>query len=70
MIYVIDGLWIDLAANGYSHIEVEVDGNVSFENARRMRQAGADIFVAGTSSIFKKGEEVYTLIQELRTYVE
>ena len=37
---------------GYKHIEIEVDGNVSFENAKRMRDAGANIFVAGTSSVF------------------
>lgn len=34
--------------------EIEVDGNVSFENARKMRLAGADIFVAGTSCMFRK----------------
>ncbi len=38
--------------NGYSSIEIEVDGNVSFENAKRMKNAGANIFVVGTSSIF------------------
>jgi len=42
--------WLD--ENGYSNIDIEADGNVSFENARRMREAGADIFVAGSSSIF------------------
>jgi ribulose-phosphate 3-epimerase len=35
-------------------IEIEVDGNVSFENAPKMRAAGADIFVTGTSSFFNK----------------
>ncbi len=39
--------------SGYPEIEIEVDGNVSFENARKMSDAGANIFVAGTSSIFK-----------------
>lgn len=43
-----------LDKNGYSHIEIEVDGNVSFENAKLMSEAGANIFVAGTSSIFSK----------------
>ena len=37
---------------GRTDVEIEVDGNVSFPNARLMRDAGADIFVAGTSSIF------------------
>ncbi|MBO5069718.1 MAG: ribulose-phosphate 3-epimerase, partial [Roseburia sp.] len=40
-----------LDVNGYSQVEIEVDGNVSFENAKKMRAAGADIFVAGTSSV-------------------
>ena len=37
---------------GFSHVELEVDGNVSFPNAEKMRAAGANIFVAGTSSVF------------------
>ena len=36
----------------FSHVELEVDGNVSFPNAEKMRAAGANIFVAGTSSVF------------------
>jgi len=39
----------------YPEIEIEADGNVSFENAVKMRKAGTDIFVAGSSSIFAKG---------------
>lgn len=34
---------------------IEVDGNVSFEHAAQMREAGADIFVGGSSSVFFKG---------------
>jgi ribulose-phosphate 3-epimerase len=33
-------------------IPIEVDGNVSFENIPKMVAAGADILVAGTSSLF------------------
>lgn len=40
------------------HVEIEVDGNVSFENAKRMSQAGANIFVAGSSSVFSPGQSV------------
>ena len=36
------------------NISIEVDGNVSFENIPRMVAAGADILVAGTSSLFSK----------------
>jgi ribulose-phosphate 3-epimerase len=35
-----------------ANIPIEVDGNVSFEKIPRMVAAGADILVAGTSSIF------------------
>ena len=34
-----------LDENGYPDLEIEVDGNVSFENAEKMRQAGATMFV-------------------------
>lgn len=37
---------------GRKDARIEVDGNVSYENAVLMSNAGADIFVAGTSSIF------------------
>jgi ribulose-phosphate 3-epimerase len=43
-----------LIDSGHPDVEIEVDGNVSFENARKMREAGADIFVAGSSSVFIK----------------
>jgi len=36
-------------------IILQVDGNVSFENARKMAARGADCFVAGSSSVFKEG---------------
>lgn len=39
-------------------IPIEVDGNVSLENARRMRAAGADIFVGGTSSVFMPAQSI------------
>lgn len=43
---------------GHPGISIEVDGNVSFENATKMRAAGADIFVAGSSSVFAPGAGV------------
>jgi ribulose-phosphate 3-epimerase len=55
-----------LMENGYTEIEIEVDGNVSFENARRMREAGADIFVAGTSSLFKRDGDILDSTIKLR----
>lgn len=46
--------------------EIEADGNVSFENAKKMRDAGADIFVAGTSSIFNSNMERYDAASKLK----
>lgn len=44
-----------LDERGRSDIQIEVDGNVSFENIPAMVAAGGDILVAGTSSIFNSG---------------
>lgn len=55
-----------LDERGYSNIEIEVDGNVSFENARLLSDAGANIFVAGTSSVFHKDYTLEGAIEELR----
>ena len=37
------------------NVAIEVDGNISVENARKLHGAGAKIFVLGTSAIFGKG---------------
>lgn len=42
-----------LSEMGKEDIEVEVDGNITPENAEKLSLLGADIFVAGSSSIFK-----------------
>lgn len=59
-----------LAAHGREDVLIEVDGNVNFPNAERMRKAGADIFVAGTSSIFNPSAPLEELIAKLRSVVE
>lgn len=60
--------YLDIA--GYEHIDIEVDGNVSFENARKMSDAGADIFVAGTSSVFNKNWSLSDGVRKLRKSIE
>ena len=55
---------------GYEHIEIEVDGNVSFENAKLMSEAGANIFVAGTSSVFFKDASLSENVVKLRKIIE
>lgn len=55
-----------LDRNGYKKMPIEVDGNVSFENAPRMRKSGADIFVAGTSSVYSKDMTLADGIDKMR----
>ena len=55
-----------LDENRMQRTRVEVDGNVSFQNAPLMRRAGADIFVCGTSSIFSKSATITENINLLR----
>jgi ribulose-phosphate 3-epimerase len=47
-------------------LEIEVDGNVSWENIPKMREAGATVFVAGTSSIFSKGGDLRDRVRRFR----
>lgn len=58
-----------LDENGYPDLEIEVDGNVSFENAEKMRQAGATMFVGGSSSVFWKGASLRENIQRMYTII-
>ena len=51
-------------------IRIEVDGNVSFENAGKMRTAGADLFVCGTSSIFDKNGTILDNISRFRNVIK
>lgn len=57
-----------LDANGRADAEIEVDGNVSISNAQRMKAAGANIFVAGTSAVFM-GESIEENVKSFRSSV-
>jgi ribulose-phosphate 3-epimerase len=46
--------------------EIEVDGNVSFENIPLMVKAGATMLVGGTSSIFTKGMQISDAVKKMR----
>lgn len=54
----------------YPSLTIEVDGNVSFENARKMKRAGANIFVVGTASIFGKDTSLAEGIKTMRKTLE
>ncbi|MBP3361219.1 MAG: ribulose-phosphate 3-epimerase [Clostridia bacterium] len=55
---------------GYTNIEIEVDGNCSFENIPKMMNAGADIFVAGSSSVFDPKLGIEKAMVKLREIIE
>lgn len=42
-----------LRSEGHDDIIIEVDGNITVNNAKILRNIGASMFVAGTSAIFK-----------------
>lgn len=51
--------------HGKENCIIEVDGNVNFPNATKMRQMGANLFVAGSSSVFRKDMTVAEGVQAL-----
>ena len=50
-------------------VEIEVDGNVSWENIPRMVQAGAQVLVAGSSSLFDKAAGLKENLQRMKNLV-
>lgn len=58
-----------LDRNGFTGVDIECDGNVSFENAKLMKNAGANIFVAGTSSIYSKADTLENNLAKLRAAI-
>ena len=49
---------------------IEVDGNISFENAKLLSEAGANMYVAGSSSVFHKDLTLSEGIRRLREAIE
>jgi ribulose-phosphate 3-epimerase len=52
------------------NIPVQVDGNVSFENIPPMVAAGADILVAGSSSLYSRDGSLRENAQRMREVIE
>jgi len=48
---------------------IEADGNTSFDNIRRMVEAGADVIVAGTSCLYRKDMPLEAALDELIGFV-
>ena len=49
------------------NLDIQVDGNVSFENAVKMKKRGANVFVAGTSSIFGSEIDIEKGVKRMRS---
>ena len=59
-----------LEEKGYDYLDVEVDGNITIENAGKLYHIGAETFVAGSSSLFKSTElPVDALISQMREVI-
>lgn len=54
---------------GYDNIEISVDGSVSCERAKHMREMGASIFVGGTAGVFRKGMQLNETIHEFKNAI-
>jgi ribulose-phosphate 3-epimerase len=52
------------------HALLEVDGNVSWENIPAMLEAGADLLVAGSSSVFSRAEKRRAAMERMRALLE
>ena len=56
---------------GRTDIDLEVDGNITVENAAKLKLCGANMFVAGTSSIFRGSIADYAdNIDKLRSVID
>jgi ribulose-phosphate 3-epimerase len=55
-----------LRVTGHDDVEIQVDGNVSFENIPSMVAAGATMLVGGTSSVFRNDYNIPDAIAAIR----
>lgn len=59
-----------LDESGHADVDVQVDGNVSFQNIPLMVAAGATMLVGGTSSIFHKDYSIPQAVTEVRKILQ
>jgi ribulose-phosphate 3-epimerase len=59
----------DLVAARALDIEIEVDGNVSWENIPKMINAGAHVLVAGSSSLFDGKADLTANLRRMRAMI-
>ncbi|MGA2633662.1 MAG: ribulose-phosphate 3-epimerase [Terracidiphilus sp.] len=59
-----------LDSTGHDQVEIQVDGNVSFEHIPAMVEAGATMLVGGTSSVFHKDYSIQEAVTAVREILE
>lgn len=55
---------------GLACVPIEVDGNISITNGKKLCKCGADIFVLGTSSLFLKDKSLKQAADEFRVALQ
>ncbi len=53
-----------------ANVVLEVDGHVSWDLCQKMRKCGADLFVAGSSSVYSKGMELDDAVARMRKLID
>ncbi|MGH6829157.1 MAG: ribulose-phosphate 3-epimerase, partial [Rhizomicrobium sp.] len=59
-----------LETSGHENVDIQVDGNVSFEHIPAMVAAGATVLVGGTSSIFRRDYSIPDAVHAVRKLVD
>jgi ribulose-phosphate 3-epimerase len=58
-----------ITQKGYP-IEIQVDGNISYDTIPKVLEKGADMLVCGTSSLFKKDKSLEQALEELHCFLD
>lgn len=56
--------------NSGKDIILEVDGHVSWDLCQKMRECGADLFVAGSSSVYSKGMKIDEAVNKMMELIK
>lgn len=56
--------------NSGRNIILEVDGHVSWDLCKKMRECGADLFVAGSSSVYSKGIKIDEAVNKMMELIK
>ena len=59
-----------LKAKGFPNLDIEADGNCSMTNIASYKDAGANIYVLGTSSLYRKGIPLQESMKQIRLLLE